>query len=138
MTFRMRLKIFAFYFLLVSAIRGGKYLRVLSTYGFPIAPSDKTCTAIIIFLLLLSFIILLLLLVVVVLSLVVSLFCDYFDKTWTAIIILVKACIRPVHYRLSSIKGVRFRFANFASHFICVQIFQIDFPLILSAYKYFR
>ena len=35
------------------------------------------------------------------------------------------------HYRLSSIKGVRFRFANFASHFIRVQIFQIDFPLIL-------
>ena len=43
-----------------------------------------------------------------------------------------------VHYRLSSIKGVPFRFANFASHFISVQIFQIDFPLILSAYKYFR
>ena len=98
MTFKMRLKIFAFYFLLASAIKGGKCLRALSTYGFPIAPADKTCTAIIIFLLLLSFIILLLLLVVVVLvlSLVVSLFCDYFDKTWTAIIILVKACIRPV------------------------------------------
>ena len=43
-----------------------------------------------------------------------------------------------MHYRLSSIKGVPFRFANFASHFISVQIFQIDFPLILSAYKYFR
>ena len=38
----------------------------------------------------------------------------------------------PLHYRLSSIKGVRFRFANFASHFIRVQIFQIYFPLILS------
>ena len=35
-------------------------------------------------------------------------------------------------YRLSSVKGVRFRIANFASHFIRVQIFQIDFPLILS------
>ena len=37
----------------------------------------------------------------------------------------------PLHYRLSSIKGVRFRFANFASHFFRVQIFQIDFPLTL-------
>ena len=46
--------------------------------------------------------------------------------------------VGPMHYRLSSIKGVPFRFANFASHFISVQIFQIDFPLILSAYKYFR
>ena len=44
----------------------------------------------------------------------------------------------PLHYRLSSIKGVPFRFANFASHFICVQIFQIYFPPILSASKYFR
>ena len=52
------------------------------------------------------------------------------------------ACTRrgivTLHYRLSSIKGVPFRFANFASHFISVQIFQVDFPLILSAYKYFR
>ena len=43
-----------------------------------------------------------------------------------------------LHYRLSSIEGVPFRFANFASHFISVQIFQLDFPLILSAHKYFR
>ena len=37
--------------------------------------------------------------------------------------------------------GVTFRFANFASQFIRVQIFQIDFstlPLILSVSKYFR
>ena len=72
-------------------------MRALSNYGFPIALADKTYKAIIILLLLLSFILLLLLLLLVlVLSLVVSLFCDYFDKTWTAIIILVKACIRPV------------------------------------------
>ena len=38
---------------------------------------------------------------------------------------------RAVHYRLSSIKGVQFRFTNFVSHFIRIQIFQIDFPLIL-------
>ena len=44
---------------------------------------------------------------------------------------------KSVQYRLS-FKGVRFRIANFASHFICVQIFQIDFPLILSASKYLR
>ena len=37
----------------------------------------------------------------------------------------------PLHYWLRPIKGVHFRFANFASHFIRVQIFQIDFPLIL-------
>ena len=46
--------------------------------------------------------------------------------------------LQPVHYWLRPIKGVHFRFANFASHFIRVQIFQIDFPLILSASKYFR
>ena len=43
-----------------------------------------------------------------------------------------------MHYWLRSIKGGQFRFVNFASHFIRVQIFQIDFPLILSASKYFR
>ena len=42
------------------------------------------------------------------------------------------------HYWLRSIKGGQFRLVNFASHFIRVQIFQIDFPLILSASKYFR
>ena len=36
------------------------------------------------------------------------------------------------------IKGGQFRLVNFASQFICVQIFQIDFPLILSVSKYFR
>ena len=45
---------------------------------------------------------------------------------------------QPMHYWLRPIKGVHFGFANFASHFIRVQIFQIDFPLILSASKYFR
>ena len=50
--------------------------------------------------------------------------------------LLMRLVILPVHYRLSSIKGVRFRFANFASHFIRVQIFQIDFSLILSTSKF--
>ena len=35
-------------------------------------------------------------------------------------------------------KEVQFGFAHFMSHFIRVQIFQIDFPPILSAFKYFR
>ena len=43
-----------------------------------------------------------------------------------------------MHYWLRSIKGGQFRLVNFASHFIRVQIFQIDFPLILSASKHFR
>ena len=43
-----------------------------------------------------------------------------------------------MHYRLRSIEGGQFRLVNFAPHFIRVQIFQIDFPLILSASKYFR
>ena len=43
-----------------------------------------------------------------------------------------------LHYKLSSIKRGQFRFSNFDSHFIRVKIFQIDFALILSAYKYFR
>ena len=46
--------------------------------------------------------------------------------------------LSPMHYWLRPIKGVHFRFANIASHFIRFQIFQIDFPLILSASKYFR
>ena len=37
----------------------------------------------------------------------------------------------PLHDWLRSIKGGQFRLVNFASHFIRVQIFQIDFPLIL-------
>ena len=45
---------------------------------------------------------------------------------------------KPVHYGLRPIEGVHFRFGNFASHFIRVQIFQIYFPPILSASKYFR
>ena len=36
-----------------------------------------------------------------------------------------------LHYRLRSVEGGQFRLVNFASHFIRVQIFQIDFPLIL-------
>ena len=42
------------------------------------------------------------------------------------------------HYRLTPIKEVQFGFAHFVSHFIPVQIFQIEFPFILSAFKYFR
>ena len=38
---------------------------------------------------------------------------------------------QTLHYWLRPIRGVHFGFANFASHFIRVQIFQIDFPLIL-------
>ena len=38
----------------------------------------------------------------------------------------------PMHYRSKPIKEVQFGFAHFVSHFIRVQIFQIDFPLILS------
>ena len=45
---------------------------------------------------------------------------------------------KTMHSWLRSIKGGQFRLVNFASHFIRVQIFQIDFPLILSASKYFR
>ena len=44
----------------------------------------------------------------------------------------------PMHYRLRPIKEVQFGFAHFMSHFIRVQIFQIDFPLILYTFKYFR
>ena len=48
---------------------------------------------------------------------------------------------KPLHYWLRHIEGVQFRFDNFGSHFIRVQIFQIDFStllLISSASKYFR
>ena len=46
-----------------------------------------------------------------------------------------------MHYRLRPIESVQFRFDNLGSHFIRVQIYQIDFlltPSILSAFKYFR
>ena len=46
-----------------------------------------------------------------------------------------------MHYRLRSIEKGYYWFLNFASHFICFQIFQIDFSaenLILSASKYSR
>ena len=43
-----------------------------------------------------------------------------------------------MHYGKVSMGGVTFRILNFDSHFIRVQIFQIDFPLIISASKYFR
>ena len=33
---------------------------------------------------------------------------------------------------------LRYLFLNFRPHFMAVQIFQIDLPLILSASKYFR
>ena len=48
---------------------------------------------------------------------------------------------RPLHYWLRPIKSGQLRFWNFGSHFIRVQIFQIDLstlPLILSVSKYFR
>ena len=35
--------------------------------------------------------------------------------------------LAPMHYREVVMEGITFRFANFASHFICVQIFQINF-----------
>ena len=50
-------------------------------------------------------------------------------------------CIFVNHYRLRLIESVHQRFLEFASHFICLQIFQIDFSaeyLILSASKYSR
>ena len=53
---------------------------------------------------------------------------------------LILIC-NTLHYWLRPIEGVQFRFDNFGSHFIRVQIFQIDFStllLILSAFKYFR
>ena len=43
-----------------------------------------------------------------------------------------------VHYWLRPIERGKLVFRNFTSHFIRVQIFQIDFALILSASKYFR
>ena len=43
----------------------------------------------------------------------------------------------PLHYGKVSMGDVTFKILNFASHFIRVQIFQIYFPLILSASKYF-
>ena len=43
-----------------------------------------------------------------------------------------------LHYRARAIKEGPFRFANLASHFKRIQIFQIDLPLILSTSKYFR
>ena len=49
--------------------------------------------------------------------------------------------VQAVHYRLRPIESVQFRLDNLGSHFIRVQIFQIDFlltPSILSASKYFR
>ena len=45
--------------------------------------------------------------------------------------VVQNAALAPLHYWLRPIKGVHLGFANFASHFIRVQIFQIDFPLIL-------
>ena len=48
---------------------------------------------------------------------------------------------QTLHYRLKPMKQGQFRLANFASHFISFQTFQIDFstvPLILFASKYFR
>ena len=60
---------------------------------------------------------------------------DKFDPVWSNY--LGKAR-HTMHYRARAIKEGRFRFANLASHFIRIQIFQIDLPPILSASKYFR
>ena len=46
--------------------------------------------------------------------------------------------MQPMHYWLRPIERGKLVFRNFTSHFIRVQIFQIDFALILSASKYFR
>ena len=49
--------------------------------------------------------------------------------------------LHTLHYWLRPIESGQLRFQNFASHFIFVQIFQIDFStllLILSASNYFR
>ena len=46
-----------------------------------------------------------------------------------------------MHYRLKAIKGVLFGVVNIASHFICIQLFQMEIsalPLILFASKYSR
>ena len=45
----------------------------------------------------------------------------------------------PVHYRLRPIKEVQFGFAHFVSHFIRVQIFQINFstlPRVVKCHGY--
>ena len=57
---------------------------------------------------------------------VVTAFC-YFGWLW----LRQQSMFPSMHYRLRSIEGGQFRLVNFASHFIRVQIFQIDFPLIL-------
>ena len=41
-------------------------------------------------------------------------------------------CVAPMHYRLRPIERRTLVFWNFTSHFIRVQIFQIDFALILN------
>ena len=51
----------------------------------------------------------------------------YFGWLW----LRQQSMFPSMHYRLRSIEGGQFRLVNFASHFIRVQIFQIDFPLIL-------
>ena len=43
-----------------------------------------------------------------------------------------------MHYKLRPIGEVQFGFAHFVPHFISVQIFQINFPLILYASKCYR
>ena len=51
------------------------------------------------------------------------------------------ACSAPLHYRFWAIRGGPFGVVNFASHFFCIQIFQMEtsaLPLILSASKYSR
>ena len=62
------------------------------------------------------------------------------EKTLAHLEISIFPFFNPTYW-LRPIEGVQFGFDNFDSHFIRVQIFQIDFStllLILSASKYFR
>ena len=46
--------------------------------------------------------------------------------------LLIKNFQDKMHYRARAIKEGQFKFANLASHLICIKIFQKNFPLILS------
>ena len=55
----------------------------------------------------------------------------YLPSGETLFIIAISNIHQSFHYRARAIKEGQFRFANLTSHFIRIQIFQIDFPLIL-------
>ena len=42
---------------------------------------------------------------------------------------------QPIHYRLRLIESGHYRFIDFASHFICLQIFQTGFQLSALFYQ---